>query len=436
MKVKTLALDSIYSVGALGSKILLSFVSVPILLTYIGSEKFGIWMFLLSIVSFVSFFDAGITPTIKNKLTEAFSLGDEKEFKEYFQVGLLFSSIFIFLTFIGIFILSTIDIKYALGLNSNINKSEILLLCYVLLFITSSTLILSNVDNYFASKQLLGRIKLMEFAITTVSIMALYLAVKFKLNFALIAFIYSGQSIVVKYIFLYKLIQLDLSLFKIDKAQFESLLKKIKDIYIISLSFWGIKLCELVLTIVPSYLFVEYIGYTGIAEFNLIYRYASIPLFLFTATLPILWPVFTLKSKKMEFNWLRKIIKYVLGIILLGFLFFFIVSYFYGIEFLSYWTKGIIAVKFSYLFIVIFLCFSMCITYLFSTFLHSISDFKFELYCHVVIVVLTIASLLIFMRNKQIEIAVFGMGMAWIIGGFIPMYMRTIRFLKVKELTS
>lgn len=61
-----------------GVSILLSLVYVPIVLNYLGDYKYGVWATVLSILSWISYFDLGIGNGLRNRLSEALALDDPK----------------------------------------------------------------------------------------------------------------------------------------------------------------------------------------------------------------------------------------------------------------------------------------------------------------------------------------------------------------------
>jgi len=56
--------------------IVLSYLSIPLMIKYLGNVQYGIWSTLLSIMSWISLFDIGIGNGLRNKVSE--SLGKEK----------------------------------------------------------------------------------------------------------------------------------------------------------------------------------------------------------------------------------------------------------------------------------------------------------------------------------------------------------------------
>lgn len=54
-----------------GISIILSLVYVPVVLNYLGDYKYGVWASVLSIISWISYFDLGIGNGLRNRLSEA-----------------------------------------------------------------------------------------------------------------------------------------------------------------------------------------------------------------------------------------------------------------------------------------------------------------------------------------------------------------------------
>jgi len=56
--------------------ILATFIAMPIMIHYLGVEKFGIWTTMLSLISWVMLFDLGIGNGLKNKVSESLAQGN------------------------------------------------------------------------------------------------------------------------------------------------------------------------------------------------------------------------------------------------------------------------------------------------------------------------------------------------------------------------
>lgn len=94
--------QAFYSLSLKGVSVIISFLYVPLLLTYLNSEKYGIWLTIVSILNWISLFDIGLGNGLRNKLTEAiakkdFELGRKYVSTTYALMGGI--SIILFLAF-------------------------------------------------------------------------------------------------------------------------------------------------------------------------------------------------------------------------------------------------------------------------------------------------------------------------------------------------
>ena len=67
----------------------LIYVQVPLLISLLTTEKYGIWTTILSSVVVLGNLDLGISNTVKNQITAHFSLGDYKRYFSVFQEGVV-----------------------------------------------------------------------------------------------------------------------------------------------------------------------------------------------------------------------------------------------------------------------------------------------------------------------------------------------------------
>lgn len=73
----------VYKVGVL----LAQFLTIPIMIHYLGQEQFGVWSTLLSIMSWVLVFDLGVGNGLRNKVAETLARNDKAEAGKYIASG-------------------------------------------------------------------------------------------------------------------------------------------------------------------------------------------------------------------------------------------------------------------------------------------------------------------------------------------------------------
>jgi len=73
----------VFSFGLKGVSILVNLAYVPLLIDYLGSEEYGIWLTLTSIVSWFTFFDIGLGNGLRNNFTKAVTEGKQALARTY-----------------------------------------------------------------------------------------------------------------------------------------------------------------------------------------------------------------------------------------------------------------------------------------------------------------------------------------------------------------
>lgn len=76
---KNIALGLVYKPVSM----ILSYLYIPVVLAYLGDEKYGVWATVLSVLSWITLFDIGIGNGLRNKLAENFKDYDSLKTRKY-----------------------------------------------------------------------------------------------------------------------------------------------------------------------------------------------------------------------------------------------------------------------------------------------------------------------------------------------------------------
>jgi O-antigen/teichoic acid export membrane protein len=66
---------------------LASFLAIPMMIRYLGQEQFGVWSTLLTVMSWIVFFDLGVGNGLRNKVAEALARNDKVEAARFIASG-------------------------------------------------------------------------------------------------------------------------------------------------------------------------------------------------------------------------------------------------------------------------------------------------------------------------------------------------------------
>jgi O-antigen/teichoic acid export membrane protein len=144
---KNIKIQVVLSFFSKGSSILLSLYIVPLTIGYLGKEIYGIWVTMLSIISWISLSDIGIGHGLKNKLAVSLALNETEKSKAYISTAyVLLSSISIFILIISFLIFPFVNWEmFFNSVNLKIPYSKIMLAFMVFITTTFSMGIINTI---------------------------------------------------------------------------------------------------------------------------------------------------------------------------------------------------------------------------------------------------------------------------------------------------
>lgn len=64
-----------------------TFIAIPLMISYLGQEQFGVWSTLLTVMSWIVFFDLGVGNGLRNKVAESLAKNEKHEASNYIASG-------------------------------------------------------------------------------------------------------------------------------------------------------------------------------------------------------------------------------------------------------------------------------------------------------------------------------------------------------------
>ena len=106
-----------------GLSVLISLLYVPVTLNYLNPTRYGIWMTLTSIVTWMGIFDIGLGNGLRNKLAAALAIGDNEKARKY--VSTAYAMLFlIVICVLVLFYIANYWINWSLVLNTSESYSD------------------------------------------------------------------------------------------------------------------------------------------------------------------------------------------------------------------------------------------------------------------------------------------------------------------------
>ncbi len=303
------------------SNIILSFLLVRLTIAYLGSSVYGLWVTIVSIVSWMASGDLGIGNGLRNQLAEAFGKGDTEKEKEIICTGIISLGKIAFVLFLVICVVCEILIQM------HIITSQIRIPLIISGGFFAINLFLGLSDSISYSHQKSWYVTAFSTLSVFLNIVIVYLLFRFNIPSDLVLFsILSGLCVTIPKILL--VILIDKKLISIFKLNFKNNKKIKSSILSIGLAFFGLQICSIVLystdNVIINYLFDG----DAVTKYSVITKIYDTGQNLFSIILISLWSAVTYHFSKNDIQWIknetRKIlifwVFYVLGVIAVSFL--------------------------------------------------------------------------------------------------------------------
>ncbi len=282
---------------------------VPLLLHYLNSEKYGVWLTLTSILGWFSFFDIGLGNGLRNKLSEAiaknnYSLGRKYVSTTYALLIIIFGVLLIVFHVINPFL------KWSSILNTTrIDTNDLYLLTSVVFSFFLIRFIVQLISIVYFADQKPSITNVITTLGQIVSFIIVWFLVKFSQNQDLVllgsiisavpVFIFIGVSIIA---FSNKYKYLAPNIRQIDFTY-------TKDLLNVGFKFFFLQICYIIVFSTSNFFIAQLYGPDEVAIYNVAYKYFQIPVMVYSIILSPLWSSVTNAYVLKDYKWLKKTIK-------------------------------------------------------------------------------------------------------------------------------
>ena len=355
---------------------------VPLTISYISSELYGIWLTLTSIIGWIGFFDIGFGNGLRNKLTEALANNDIIKGRGY--ISTTYVGIFLIFTIVGIvgyLLVPFIDWCALLNTSSSyqeliIDVMRIVLVCFCIQMVLK---IQSNVWMALQMNAVAGFADALGQVVTLVGIWILTITT-FP-SMVLMAWVFNGCPILIvilSSIYLYGIKRKDLcpSISTVEKSY-------MNDIISLGGKFFVIQIAAIITFQMTNIILSNTCGPESVTEFNVVYKYISIANMLMTMVLGPIWSAFTDAYTKGDQMWMMNIYNKLKKIFYLVTLLVIVMVAVYPFVF-DIWLGDNVKVSFQMVIAVSLLIISTLWANIHSSIKNGIGKLKFSLwYCNV-----------------------------------------------------
>lgn len=294
-----------------GFTILVSLMLVPLTIGYISSELYGIWLTLATIISWATLFDMGFGNGLKNKVAECIALNNWEKARQYISTAYIYFA-FIF-SLVSIFLYwgcPFVDWTNLLNISEDyqtllikVMRIIIVFFCISMVVKVQSTVLEALQMNALSSAiNALGQLLLL--------IVTYILTVSTKPSLVYLALAISVCPLVANiiasiWIYGYKFKKLSPSLSFVDK-------RLVKDVVQLGVNFFILQIAALILYQTINVIISHVAGPESVTEYNVVFKYISIPMMAMTIITAPFWAAFTDAYTIRDFDWMKRAYKKLL----------------------------------------------------------------------------------------------------------------------------
>ena len=329
--LKNISFGVIYKVINMG----IVFTTIPLLLNYLEEEQYGIWVTIFSLVNMALFVDGGIGNGLKTKLSKALSLKNYKLSNSYISTAYISVTILsILILIVGFLLIFNLDLKVLF--NTSLTNQELRKVLSTTLILVIIGFILNLHKSLYYANQEASKVELA--ALIYQLIILILIAVLYQFfskNLFYISLVYGGANILVSLIFTFnffknnKNLNLSLNYFKKDK---------VNDLLGLSISFFIIQLCLIVIFTSDNLIITNLIGPVEVTTYDVVYKLFQVVVTFSVILQDSLWALYSDAYEKKDYTWIRKTLKR-LNKLFLGFIILTIFFYFISKPVIGIWTQ-------------------------------------------------------------------------------------------------
>ena len=282
---------------------IISFLYTPILLSYLGDEKYGIWITILSIINWITYFDFGIGNGLRNLLSIEIANSEYTEAKKSNSTAYIVLSIVSFLIFVvGVLIGRALNWKSILG--TDLDVKPVIFISFIFICIN---FVLSLKNNAYYAIQMSEIVALSATLIQCLNLVGLIFISKVTSeNLVIMGYLFGISGVAVNIAFSFILWWKRPYLIPNIKAHDRS---KLKEILPVGMMFFILQMASLVLFTSDSILISSLYSAKQVTPYNTVYKVYGLSYSIFGALLSPFWSKYTVAYNNKQFTWINKTVK-------------------------------------------------------------------------------------------------------------------------------
>lgn len=401
IKNNKLRLNIVFNFLLKGFSIVINFLTIPLMLNYLNSEEYGLWILILSITNWIYTFDIGIGNGLKNKIAQYLNLKNYDKIKKYIITSYFFVTILSLIIFCLIYIsFKILNLNILLKVNF-FNRNELSFLMIINVGFVCFNFILSLCNNIFIGSQkmyLSGLNNVLSQILNFIFIGVLYLKKEKSIFYLSISY---GISISISHI-IFTIFYFNKNKILIPKISDVSL-DKLHGILNIGGKIFVIQIAGLIIFSTDNFIITNFLGPEMITEYSVVYKFFSIPFIAINLILGPVWPEATKEYYDRNYEWFKNILKKLKKVFILLVLIILLMICI-GKKFIFIWTTYKIDPSILLIIITSISVMLTCYSHIYATILTGINEINFLMALSIVQAIMNIFLSYIFIKYTALGV--------------------------------
>ena len=325
---------------------IIGIILVPLVLNYLDQTNYGIWLTMVSIVSWFSFMNIGLGHGLRNKFAEAKARGDHEKAKIYVSTTYAILSIIVIVFFSTFIIINNyLPWNEILNVNSGVDNNNLSLLALIIFGSFSFKFVLELISTIILANQKSAISDIINLSGRILVLVSIYVLTKSTSSSLIyLALAYTGFPILVLVIATFYFYNTEYKMY-VPSIKYVRL-KYSKDLLSLGFKFFFVQIAAIIMfstdNIIISHLFTP----KEVTPYNITFKLFSYFNFIFIIVLTPFWSAFTEAFQKNDLKWIRNSIKKLhrialaLGVVI-------IIVIFYSDFIFNLWVGSEVIIPFS-----------------------------------------------------------------------------------------
>jgi O-antigen/teichoic acid export membrane protein len=292
---------------ARGVNLVVSFISVPLAVGYLGRDRYGIWITISSLLAFLSFADFGLGGSLQNSLSEAYGREDRVQAKRYVANAFWLLALIALVLWVPLAAgHNWIATQLFSGPNASVlaESSTAILIAITIFFLNFPLNLYTQVLTAYQQRTIVNVCAI----ITSIgNLLAIVIVITLKGGLAWLVLAYSGCGLLVSavtslWLYFHAKSWLKPSFDAVDSSMMRSLFATGWKFLVISI-FWIVNLQT------DNLIISHFLGPGEVTPYSIAYRLLSYAVIFQSFAVVALWPAYTEAKARGDSAWIRRAFK-------------------------------------------------------------------------------------------------------------------------------